>query len=111
VSLENPNQVDAVAIDPSTERVELLLLDSEPWGDDESHLVALSTKLNRYAELASSGELPMKYPPAAGRRVCIRLEMMYVVPSHILARLEAAKSQLRGLDIDLEVSEGGRIPV
>jgi Family of unknown function (DUF6572) len=80
VTLAEPGQVDAIALNRDSGVVSLTILDPWDWDNEANHLSALSEKINRYLGFVESGELTEAYPRASGRNVEILVVGRYPLP-------------------------------
>lgn len=72
MSIEDPNIIDFVSLDP-TGNVFLTISDHLEWDADNEHLLLLQEKINSYLGAIESGDLYNKYPKAKGRKLIINL--------------------------------------
>jgi len=77
VSVENPSAVDYIGVEKDSGKVVLTISDHLDWEDEESHLLTLQEKINRYLAFVESGELLMSYPDATGRAVVVDVVAKY----------------------------------
>jgi hypothetical protein len=71
--VQNPRVVDLIRPDAAG-GVELLMLETRPWGSDPLQLAQLEEKLNAYLGYVQTGALAREYPHYAGGPVRFRLE-------------------------------------
>jgi len=71
--VHNPRVVDLIRPDAGG-GVELLMLETRPWGSDPAQLEQLEAKLNAYLGYVQTGALARDYPQYAGAAVRFRLE-------------------------------------
>ena len=71
--VQNPRVVDLIRPGPEG-GVELLMLESRPWGSDPRQLAQLEEKLNAYLGYVQTGALARDYPQYAGAAVRFCLE-------------------------------------
>jgi hypothetical protein len=71
--VHNPRVVDLIRRDAAG-GVELLMLETRPWGSDPAQLDQLEAKLNAYLGYVQTGALVRDYPQYAGTAVRFRLE-------------------------------------
>ena len=102
MSVEEPDVVDFIGIEPASGKVVLTVADHLDWTDESAHLLALQAKLNRYLAFVESGELVESYPAAAGRSVVVRVirrvplsQLGAAFVAHATPLLEAAGIELR----------------
>ena len=102
MSVEEPDLVDFVGIEPGSDKVVLTVSDHLDWTDETAHLLALQAKLNRYLAFVESGELVEAFPAAAGRRIVIRVitrvplsQLGEAFVAHAAPLLKAAGIELR----------------
>jgi hypothetical protein len=72
MSIEDPNIIDFISLDP-TGNVFLTISDHLEWDADNEHLLLLQEKINSYLGAIESGDLYNKYPKAKGRKLIINL--------------------------------------
>ena len=102
MSLEHTNIVDFVAINPTSGKVELTLLDPLPWTtDDQDHLFKLQEKLNSYLGFVESGEVFDSYPKARDREISISIVFKYEPTLKAREFLEKAQAAIAEAGMEL----------
>ena len=94
--IHNPRVVDLIRPDREG-GVELLMLETRPWGSDPDQLSQLEAKLNAYLGYVQTGALARDYPQYAGARVRFRLECS-APPSGEAARMLTAMREFCSSD-------------
>jgi hypothetical protein len=110
--VENPGVLDALARDPDTGEVVLVMLEPRAWDGGERQLMQLQEKLNAYLSFALDGELEEQLPQLAGAKVRIQLACAEPPPEPVVDLLGKVREQIAFQGIGLEVSglargEGG----
>ena len=104
--VHNPRVVDLIRLDSPTDAVELLMLETRPWGSDPGQLEQLEAKFNSYLGYVQSGALARDYPQYAGRRGRFRLECAFAPVGDAAAMLGAIRdfAEGEGIAFALEIS-------
>ena len=104
--VHNPRVVDLIRLDPSSDAVELLMLETRPWGADPAQLQQLEAKFNSYLGYVQAGQLARDYPQYAGRRVRFRLECTAAPAGEAAAMLGAIRdfAENEGIEFVLAIS-------
>jgi len=89
--VHNPRVVDLIRLDPAADAVELLLLETRPWGSDPQQLPQLEAKFNSYLGYVQTGALARDYPQYAGKTVRFRLECTSPPAGEVAAMLAAMR--------------------
>jgi hypothetical protein len=107
--VHNARVVDLIRLDAATDAVELLMLETRPWGGDPRQLEQLEAKFNSYLGYVQTGALARDYPQYAGRHVRFRLECASAPTGDAAAMLGAMRDFAEGEGIafalDLGLSE------
>src|SRR5579872_6231277 len=93
MSVDNPDVVDIIGIDPAG-RVVLTVSDHLDWIEAGPRLLILQDKINRYLAFVESGEILETYPKARGREVLINVVTKYDPPADGLAFFERVRGEL-----------------
>jgi len=100
--VHNPRVVDLIRPGEGG-GVELLMLESRPWGSDPLQLAQLEEKLNAYLGYVQTGALVRDYPQYAGGAVRFRLECAAPPDDDAARMLTAMREFCRGDGIDFDV--------
>ena len=101
MSLDNLEVIDAVGTEKDGNTVVLTVFDAWDWNDQESHLLALQSKLNAYLGFVESGQIYENYPAAAGKALRIDVVSRYPMPAAGLTFLENAAKVASQLNITI----------
>jgi hypothetical protein len=104
--VHNPRVVDRIRLDAEADEVELLMLETRPWGSDPRQLEQLEAKFNGYLGYVQSGALARDYPQYVGRTVRFRLECATEPTCDAAATLAAMRDFAEGEGIHLSVEVG-----
>ena len=72
--LEHSTVIDDLAVDPVSDEVVLVMVETRPWDSSPDQLRQLREKTSAYLGLVVDGELVRRHPEAAGRRVRFQLD-------------------------------------
>src|SRR4051812_41670866 len=72
--VQNPTLVDLITVDPTSQKVVLVMIERRPWGAVPEQFGQIEEKINRYLGYALDGFLVQEYPQYEGRPVIIRLD-------------------------------------
>ncbi len=64
MSIDNPETVDGIGFDKTTDEVVLMISDHFNWSDEQLHLSILQNKINAYFNFVTSGQLHEMHPEA-----------------------------------------------
>ena len=101
--VHNPRVVDLIRPAPDG-GVELLLLETRPWGSDPRQLAQLEEKLNAYLGYVQTGSLARDYPQYADAPVRFRLECARPPDGDAARMLTAIRDFCQGDGILFEVA-------
>ena len=101
--VQNPRVVDLIRPDAAG-GVELLMLETRPWGSDPEQLDQLEAKLNAYLGYVQTGALVRDYPQYAGIAVRFRLECAGAPTGEAARMLAAMREFCAGDGIGFEVA-------
>jgi hypothetical protein len=104
--VHNPRVVDLIRPSPDG-GVELLMLESRPWGSDPRQLAQLEEKLNSYLGYVQTGALVRDYPQYAKAAVRFRLECSAPPSEHAARMLSAMRDFCAQEGIAFEVAPLG----
>jgi hypothetical protein len=105
--VHNPRVVDLIRLDAATDQVELLMLETRPWGSVPEQLAQLEAKFNGYLGYVQTGGLVRDYPHYVGRRVRFRLECASEPSGEALAMLAAMRDFAEREGIHLSIDARG----
>ena len=109
--VHNPRVVDLIRPGEGG-GVELLMLESRPWGSDPLQLAQLEEKLNAYLGYVQTGALAREYPQYAECAVRFRLECLEPPDGDVARMLAAIRDFCAGEGIGFDVgplSAGGGV--
>ena len=101
MSVDNPDVVDFVGIEPESGKVVLTVSDHLDWKDVDAHILLLQAKLDAYLHFVESGELVEAYPVAAGRSAAILVAAKYLMVTEGAIFLERCTRLLAAQGIEL----------
>jgi hypothetical protein len=101
MSIEDPNIIDFVSLDPIG-NVFLTISDHLEWDADNEHLLLLQEKINSYLGAIESGDLYNKYPKAKGRKLIINLTTKYSPNEEGYIFLKKVKTMLETAGYDFK---------
>jgi len=74
MTVEDTDKIDFVTGEPRSGVMVLTISDHLDWNENEGeHLLVLQGKLNTYLEFIESGQIYVKFPQAAGRKIVIQV--------------------------------------
>jgi hypothetical protein len=106
--VHNPRVVDLIRLDAATDAVELLMLETRPWGSAPRQLEQLEAKFNSYLGYVQTGALARDYPQYTGRRVRFRLECATAPAGDTAAMLGAMRDFAEGEGIAFALDVAAR---
>jgi hypothetical protein len=89
MAIDDPNTVDGIGTETSTEEIVLVISDHLDWTDPQAHLAALQDKANAYLGFIESGDIYQNYPDARGRRIRIDLITEFPIPAEVARHFSA----------------------
>jgi len=101
--IEETGVLDAIAHDPKTDEVVLMMLESRPWSGGDEQLFQLQEKLNTYLSFALDGEMAESFPQFAGKKVRIQLDTPSMPDERTLEFLQAVYDQIALQEIRFEL--------
>jgi hypothetical protein len=101
--VHNPQVVDLIALDASTDRVVLTMLEVRPWGSAPDQLRQLESKFNAYLSYVLDGHLARDYPQYAGRKVRFQLDCATPPGGGERPMLTAMRNFAAAEDLEFEV--------
>jgi hypothetical protein len=114
--IEETGVLDAIAHDPKTDEVVLLMQENRPWSGSDEQLFQLQEKLNTYLSFALDGEMNEAFPQFAGKKVRIQLDSPKMPDERSLdflqdvyeqMKFQAIRFELRVTDDEFPDGEGG----
>jgi len=104
--VHNPRVVDLIRLDAAADEVELLMLETRPWGSDPQQLPQLQAKFNSYLGYVQTGALARDYPQYAGKPVRFRLDCASAPAGDAAAMLGAMRgfAESEGIAFAIELS-------
>jgi hypothetical protein len=102
--LEQATVLDRLVVDPVSNEVVLVMVESRPWDNGPDQLRQLREKTSAYLGLVVDGELAHRHPEAAGRRVRFQLECLSGTPTGEASRTVTMLADVVGrYGVQLEV--------
>jgi hypothetical protein len=101
--IEHPHILDAIAQDPETERVDLIMWEHRMWEGSDERLFQLQEKLNAYLSFALDGEMEEAYPGFTNKKLRLLINCSAVPDERTAQFLAYVREQIALQDIDLEV--------
>src|SRR5438093_9723723 len=95
--------IDAIAHDPRTDEVVLVMDEPDEWGGSDEQLLALQERFNAYVSFLLDGEMASDHPELAGKPARIELRCVHVPDTRALELLGLIHDQLAFQEIKLEV--------
>ena len=103
-SVENPNVVDLIEVDPESGQVVLAMIERREWNTGAKQLQQIEEKINRYMGYVLDGHLTSHYPQYVGRSVQIRLNCAQAPCGGAVAFVTAAERAVRAHGLEFVVS-------
>ncbi len=104
MSLEQGNIIDFISVGKKTGLVNLTIVDSLDWTDEDRHLVLLQDKVNAYLRFVESGELDLKYPNAVGRQRSINVVAQYEPTEAGFKLIQLIRDLVKGAGFNFQFS-------
>lgn len=109
--MENPNPepknrtgvIDAIAEEPKTGEVVLVMNEANEWDSSDEELLALQERFNAYVSFLLDGELVEAHPELIGKPARIELRCAKIPDARALELLGLIHDQLAFQEIKLEV--------
>ena len=101
--IEETGVLDAIAHDPKTDEIVLVMHESRPWNGGDEQLFQLQEKLNTYLSFALDGEMAEAFPQFAGKKVRIQLDTPKMPDERTLDFLQAVYDQMAFQSIRFEM--------
>jgi hypothetical protein len=103
--VENPMVIDLISLDPTTDRVLLVMIERRSWGASPRQFQQIEEKINRYLGYTLDGFLAEQYPQYRDKPVVIRLDCAEAPHGDAVRFVEAAghASQQHGVEFVVNV--------
>jgi hypothetical protein len=95
--------IDAIAQDPKTGEVVLVMQEPNEWDGSDERLLALQERFNAYVSFLLDGEMASEHPDLAGKSARIELRCAHLPDAPALELLGLIHDQLVFQEIKLEV--------
>jgi hypothetical protein len=92
MAVSNPDVIDAIGIEHGTGIIVLTIANDLDWDGDESHLMILQNKINRYMGFIESGELLEHYPTAVDKPIRIDVVCRFQPSEEAIIFLDRARN-------------------
>lgn len=104
--VQNPRIVDLIELDPSSDRVVLVMIEERAWGAGPRQFQDIEEKINRYLGYVLDGYLATHYPRYEGKPVRIRLDCAEEPRGDAVKFVRAADHAIRaeGLEFIVKVA-------
>lgn len=99
----NPNTIDAIAHNPQTHELILIMIEIRPWDGSNKRLLELQNKINLYLEFIVDGHLKQKYPDIDEKKISIRLDCCYEPDDKTMELLNAIMAQIEQYEVSISV--------
>ena len=103
-SVENPNIVDLIEVDPESGQVVLVMIERRDWESGPQQFPQIEEKINRYMGYVLDGHLASHYPQYTGRSVQIRLNCAQAPCGGAVAFVAAAEHAVRAHGLEFVVN-------
>ena len=103
-SVENPNVVDLIKVDPASGQVVLVMIERREWDNGPQQFRQIEEKINRYMGYVLDGHLTTHYPQYEGKRVQIHLNCAEAPSGKAEAFVTAAQRAIRALGREFVVN-------
>ncbi len=100
MSIDNPNAVDAIGIDPDSGDALLVITDDMDWSDPVAHINAMQAKIGAYLGFINTGQFDAALPEAEGRKRCIAVIQQFEPPIQMIPILDQLGEQLEAFNVD-----------
>ena len=94
-SVENPNIVDLIEVDPASGQVVLAMIERREWDSGPQQFIQIEEKINRYMGYVLDGHLTTHYPQYEGKAVQIHLNCAQAPSGKAVAFVTAAERAIR----------------
>ncbi|WP_423370924.1 DUF6572 domain-containing protein [Burkholderia sp. LMG 32019] len=103
-TLKNPEQLDLVTVDPTSNEYVLVISAMNDWDDSEEEQTLLLQKLNNYVNFALDGGLAAHFPQSKGKPVRIQIDSAARPPLNVDSVITQAQALLLKQNIRLCVN-------
>ena len=103
-SVENPNVVDLIKLDPASGQVVLVMIERREWDNGPQQFSQIEEKINRYMGYVLDGHLTTHYPQYEGKRVQIHLNCAEAPSGKAEAFVTAAQRAIRAHGLEFVVN-------
>jgi hypothetical protein len=110
-SVENPNIVDLIEVDPASGRVVLVMIERRLWDSGPQQFTQIEEKINRYMGYVLDGHLTTHYPQYEGKEVQIQLNCAQEPSGTAVAFVAAAEHAIRAHGLEFVVNVAPARPV
>lgn len=100
MAVDDPNNLDALGLDPDTGHALLVITDHLDWTDIVAHMNALQAKIAAYIGFIQSGEIDVHLPEGKDRPRRIGIIQQFEPPETAIELLEGLAMQLAAFNID-----------
>ena len=107
--MEHPGVLDRVILDPDTDRLLLIMIETRPWEHGDRQRFQIQEKINSYLSFALDGELAEAYPHLAHKAISLQLDCFAYPDDQTIDFLDGIQQQLskQGIEFTLRVLEKG----
>lgn len=110
-SVENPNIVDLIEVDPASGQVVLVMIERRLWDSGPQQFTQIEEKINRYMGYVLDGHLTTHYPQYEGKDVQIQLNCAQEPSGTAVAFVTAAEHAIRAHGLEFVVNVAPPRPV
>ena len=103
-SVENPNVVDLIKVDPASGQFVLVMIERREWDNGPQQFSQIEEKINRYMGYVLDGHLTTHYPQYEGKRVQIHLNCAEAPSGKAEAFVTAAQRAIRAHGLEFVVN-------
>ncbi|MDA0815905.1 MAG: hypothetical protein O2930_13770 [Acidobacteria bacterium] len=103
-SVENPNIVDLIEVDPASGQVVLVMIERREWDSGPQQFTQIEEKINRYMGYVLDGHLTTHYPQYEGKAVQIRLNCAQEPSGTAVRFVAAAERSIRAHGLEFVVN-------
>jgi hypothetical protein len=103
MAIEDINVIDAIAEDPESGEIVLIMYEPRNWKHGSQQLFQLQEKLNAYLSFALDGEMTSEHPEWAVRPLRVQLNCAEAPDEDAERLLSAVRNQIAFLGVKLHV--------
>lgn len=103
-SVENPNIVDLIEVDPESGHVVLVMIERRDWDNGPQQFSQIEEKINRYMGYVLDGHLTTHYPQYEGKAVQIHLNCTQEPSGKAVRFVTAAERAIRAHGLEFVVN-------